>query len=166
MKALLTTITSLHCEVHEASLLLSVRACFHIHLISKNNVNKTTAKAALTQMLSVVYQRMEMNDKRRGEYLDESECPSKAEEAKPAVGDSGADDAKDESVALEKAVEPKSASAAGNGNNSQPINNLIFPSVYHKDAYLLFRALCKLSMKGLSEDSQWSQTDAIPLQNK
>ena len=64
IKVLLTAITSLHCEVHESSLLLAVRACFHIHLISKNNVNKTTAKAALTQMLSVVNQRMELNDAR------------------------------------------------------------------------------------------------------
>ncbi len=52
-------VTSVHCEVHEASLLLAVRSCFHIHLITKNAVNKTTAKAALTQMLSVINQRME-----------------------------------------------------------------------------------------------------------
>lgn len=38
-----------------------------------------------------------------------------------------------------------------------------FPSPYHKDAYLLFRALCKLSMKGLNEDGQ---PEAIALQNK
>ena len=64
IKALLIAVTSSHCEVHEASLLLAVRACFHIHLISKNQVNKTTAKAALTQMLSVVNQRMENFDAR------------------------------------------------------------------------------------------------------
>lgn len=64
IKALLIAITSSHCEVHEASLLLAVRACFHIHLISKNQINKTTAKAALTQMLSVVNQRMENFDAR------------------------------------------------------------------------------------------------------
>ena len=64
IKALLIAVTSSHCEVHEASLLLAIRACFHIHLISKNQVNKTTAKAALTQMLSVVNQRMENFDAR------------------------------------------------------------------------------------------------------
>jgi hypothetical protein len=48
--------------VHEASLLLSVRSCFHIHLVSKNQINKTTAKASLVQMLSVVFQRMESLD--------------------------------------------------------------------------------------------------------
>ena len=64
IKALLIAVTSAHCEVHETSLLLAIRACFHIHLISKNQVNKTTAKAALTQMLSVVNQRMENFDAR------------------------------------------------------------------------------------------------------
>ena len=59
VKALLTAVTSSQCEVHEGSLLLAVRTCFHIHLITKNVVNRTTAKAALTQMLSVINQRME-----------------------------------------------------------------------------------------------------------
>ncbi len=54
--------TSIHGDVHEASLLLSIRTCFNIHLISKNLVNKATAKAALTQMLSAVNQRMEKFD--------------------------------------------------------------------------------------------------------
>ena len=57
-------LTSQYCQVHEASLLLAVRACFHIHLITKSQVNKTTAKAALTQMLSIVFQRMEAFDAR------------------------------------------------------------------------------------------------------
>jgi brefeldin A-inhibited guanine nucleotide-exchange protein len=61
---LLSAVTSQTCQVHEASLLLAIRTCFHIHLISKNQVNKTTAKAALTQMLSVVFSRMESFDAR------------------------------------------------------------------------------------------------------
>jgi brefeldin A-inhibited guanine nucleotide-exchange protein len=61
---LLSAITSQSCEVHEASLLLAFRSCFHIHLITKNQVNKTTAKAALTQMLSIVFFKMESFDAR------------------------------------------------------------------------------------------------------
>ena len=41
----------------------------------------------------------------------------------------------------------------------------VFPSILHKDAFLLFRALCKLSMKGLLDDSV-SMSDPIALQNK
>ena len=40
-----------------------------------------------------------------------------------------------------------------------------FPSIIHKDAFLIFRALCKLSMKGLNEDAGSTQ-DPIALQNK
>ena len=61
IKVLLTAITSSHCQIHEGSLLMAVRSCFHVHLISKNAVNKTTAKAALTQILSVINQRMEVH---------------------------------------------------------------------------------------------------------
>lgn len=43
---------------------MAVRSCFHIHLITKNSVNKTTAKAALTQILSIVFFKMESFDAR------------------------------------------------------------------------------------------------------
>jgi hypothetical protein len=41
----------------------------------------------------------------------------------------------------------------------------IFPSILHKDAFLIFRALCKLSMKNSTTDDG-STTDPIALQNK
>lgn len=40
-----------------------------------------------------------------------------------------------------------------------------FSDIYQKDSYLLFRALCKLSMKGIS-DENYSTTDSIIHQNK
>jgi uncharacterized protein YwlG (UPF0340 family) len=64
IKVLLVAVTSEYCNVHEGGLLLAVRACFHVNLITKNQANKTTAKAALTQMLSVVNQRMEVHETR------------------------------------------------------------------------------------------------------
>ena len=42
------------------ALLLSVRTCYNIFLMSRSEVNQTTAKASLTQMLNVVFQRMEL----------------------------------------------------------------------------------------------------------
>ena len=38
------------------ALLLVVRTCYNIYLMSRSDVNQTTAKAALTQMLNVVCQ--------------------------------------------------------------------------------------------------------------
>ncbi|XP_065669547.1 brefeldin A-inhibited guanine nucleotide-exchange protein 1 isoform X2 [Hydra vulgaris] len=60
IKALLTAVTSVSCEVHEGTLLQSVRTCYNIYLASKNLINQTTAKATLTQMISVIFQRMEL----------------------------------------------------------------------------------------------------------
>lgn len=59
IKALLTVVTSQHVEIHEFTLLQAVRTCYDIYLSSRNLVNQTTARATLTQMLNVIFARME-----------------------------------------------------------------------------------------------------------
>jgi brefeldin A-inhibited guanine nucleotide-exchange protein len=59
IKVLLTAVTSVNCQVHDHSLLLAIRACYHIYLMSRHAVNQSTAKATLTQMSNIVLQRME-----------------------------------------------------------------------------------------------------------
>jgi hypothetical protein len=139
LKVILTAVTSMSCEVHEATLLLTIQACFHIHLVSKNPVNKMTAKAALTQMVSSINSKMELVQGKE-DYFGEAETV--------------------------KASPPIDEDAGG-----------IFVSIAHKDSYLVFRALCKLSMKGLYDDSdlanatrnvrgsEWDAS-AVAIQNK
>uniref|UniRef100_A0A669P3B7 ADP ribosylation factor guanine nucleotide exchange factor 2 n=1 Tax=Phasianus colchicus TaxID=9054 RepID=A0A669P3B7_PHACC len=59
IKALLTAVTSPYIEIHEGTVLQTVRTCYNIYLASKNLINQTTAKATLTQMLNVIFTRME-----------------------------------------------------------------------------------------------------------
>jgi len=59
-QALLTVVTSQHVEVHEATILKAVKTCYNIYLASRNLVNQTTARATLTQMLNVIFTRMEI----------------------------------------------------------------------------------------------------------
>uniref|UniRef100_A0A674NXT3 ARF guanine nucleotide exchange factor 2 n=1 Tax=Takifugu rubripes TaxID=31033 RepID=A0A674NXT3_TAKRU len=59
IKALLTIVTSPHIEIHEGTVLLTVRTCYNIYLASRNLINQTTAKATLAQMLNVIFTRME-----------------------------------------------------------------------------------------------------------
>ncbi|KND04045.1 hypothetical protein, variant [Spizellomyces punctatus DAOM BR117] len=59
LKVLLTAVTSTGCEVHEVSLLKVVQTCFNIHLHSRTQVNQMTAKASLTQMINLIFSRME-----------------------------------------------------------------------------------------------------------
>ena len=152
LKVLLTTVTSMSCEVHEASLLLAIQACFHVHLVSKNPVNKMTAKAALTQMVSSINAKMELVSGK--EDFSESFADNG-----PGATDGAAN--RSFSTAMSQADEE------GGG---------LFLSIAHKDSYLVFRALCKLSMKGLYDDSDLvhatrnarSELDvnAVAIQNK
>lgn len=77
IKALLTVVTSQHVEVHEGTILLAVRTCYNIYLASKNLINQTTARATLTQMLNVIFGRMESqaeideSDKLKTDHVNE-----------------------------------------------------------------------------------------------
>jgi len=172
IKVLLTAVTRGSCEVHEAALLLAVKACFHIHLVSKNQSNKTSVKAALTQMLSLVNIRMEAVD-----------AKIKSEEESAATSDESVvqqeqqqilqGEANTPSVADDKSIgDEKSRSVSGDQDcaPAKPDDaTLIFPSILHKDAFLLFRSLCIMSMKANQEDSSSSANslaDAIALPNK
>ena len=143
IKCLLTAVTSHQCAVHETTLLLAVRACFHVHLISKNVVIKTTARAALTQMISATNKRMEDAD----EAL------------------SNANNNNDNNNNNNDTTISKSNSSSSNTLSSIISNTNELPTKYHRDAWLLFRAICKLSTKGTYDDAIIAKDDVI-LQNK
>jgi hypothetical protein len=102
IKVLLTAVTSQTFEVHTSSLLAAFRTCYHIQIASKNPTNQFTARAALIQMLSTVFQRMNSLDVTTAARSEE----------------------------------------AGDASPNKTLQSLV-----HKDAFLLFRALCRLSMK-------------------
>ncbi|XP_017591504.1 PREDICTED: brefeldin A-inhibited guanine nucleotide-exchange protein 2-like, partial [Corvus brachyrhynchos] len=77
IKALLTAVTSPYIEIHEGTILQTVRTCYNIYLASKNLINQTTAKATLTQMLNVIFTRME------NQALQESREAERAPAQKP-----------------------------------------------------------------------------------
>ncbi|PHT55542.1 Brefeldin A-inhibited guanine nucleotide-exchange protein 2 [Capsicum baccatum] len=58
-KSILSAVTSVLIRIHGDSLLQVVRTCYDIYLESKNVVKQTTAKASLVQMLVIVFRRME-----------------------------------------------------------------------------------------------------------
>ena len=207
IKVLLVVVTSEYCNVHEGGLLLAIRACFHVNLITRNQANKTTAKAALTQILSVVNQRMEVHDERiKTQSKDapqttnvDGECNTpmlEAEDASSSSVDGGnssnksvvisdidskesgdnemenvnsfaSDDASGtaDGESVSSAAEKISESNGFDGFDIGSSGDDIFPSIYHKDAFLLYRALCKLSMKSIQDD-KGDLNDPIVLQNK
>ncbi|KAF5204476.1 Brefeldin a-inhibited guanine nucleotide-exchange protein [Thalictrum thalictroides] len=59
LKVLLTAVASTKFRVHGEPLLGVIRICYNIALNSKSSVNQATSKAMLTQMISIVFRRME-----------------------------------------------------------------------------------------------------------
>lgn len=228
MKALLECVISSHTEVHQASLLQAVRACYNINLVSRNAVNRTTAKATLTQMLNIVFQRMEAFDRRAREEAQAAlhalgqhaqqpavasalspgkgggqqqqtapPSPARAHElpaypSRPAAasgaaaplapgGGSGSSSTMYPAVfaTLGFRGTPGASGAANTTGRRQPVGAggrsastassagaPEFPSVLHKDAYLLFRALCRLSVKGQYDGDPSQPADPVALQSK
>uniref|UniRef100_A0A8C9Y7U7 ARF guanine nucleotide exchange factor 1 n=1 Tax=Sander lucioperca TaxID=283035 RepID=A0A8C9Y7U7_SANLU len=105
IKALLTAVTSQHIEIHEGTVLQAVRTCYNIYLASKNLINQTTAKATLTQMLNVIFARME----------NQAVCPTQSEPDSPQ---------------LQAHIHPpaKSLSQEANGPVTPPTPSITIPS--------------------------------------
>uniref|UniRef100_A0A8B9PBM6 ADP ribosylation factor guanine nucleotide exchange factor 2 n=1 Tax=Apteryx owenii TaxID=8824 RepID=A0A8B9PBM6_APTOW len=231
IKALLTAVTSPYIEIHEGTILQTVRTCYNIYLASKNLINQTTAKATLTQMLNVIFTRMEnqaIQEAREVEKTNQQKSQSPAiqmvtrspkighlkhsyQESKPTApvsteltngepertenGDLRSEQDLIPSVSGEKeyivcsaeekhvietvetlpALETADIALSGSSNENVQTNGIPddrqsvsstdnletdvpghqaaakFSHVLQKDAFLVFRSLCKLSMKPLGD---------------
>ncbi|XP_035208978.1 brefeldin A-inhibited guanine nucleotide-exchange protein 1-like isoform X2 [Stegodyphus dumicola] len=197
IKALLTLVTSNACEVHEGSVLLSVRTCYNIYLASRNLINQTTARATLTQMLNVIFSRMESEaangedegskhafpanlDKEKIEETEEAQANEniKLEVASvlqdivervaaevthsshitektgsltstPSLETAAAGDVIP-GVLLPRIPSEDSLESYESHMHTEPVQPS-FSHILQKDAFLVFRSLCKLSMKPLPE---------------
>jgi brefeldin A-inhibited guanine nucleotide-exchange protein len=129
-------------DVNEASLLRAVRSCYNIHLVSHSMVNKTTAKATLTQVFSFVFKKMEATDL----AMKEKQAAALSTGSSSSEELAKADAAAESSVAVVAAGDG-TGGAGGGGSSSGSGGGGHWASVDHKNAWLLFRALCKLSMK-------------------
>ena len=175
IKALLTVMTNQFVEVHDNYVLQVFGTCFNICVASKNNVNRAIAKASLDQILNILFQRMEAA---LSEVIAQSDTVSKrkvtgkndsnelANESVSSVHvvqsiiESIICDVVDLSESLTAAVSVENAKeeeeevkgdvsksvACGESANMA----LLFLHITQKDVYLVFRSLCKLSMKPLS----------------
>ncbi|KAF7488125.1 Brefeldin A-inhibited guanine nucleotide-exchange protein 1 [Sarcoptes scabiei] len=224
IKALLTIVTSQSCPVHEGSILLVIRTCYNIYLASKKLVNQKTAIAALTQMLSVVFSRMELISSptvpANSTNFDENDNESNKSNLNCLNGNNDSEELQKiyhsliskfnteinhEDEFIEFLVKNmitsvcrnyedydaisirsnQSIQHSSNTQSNQPSSiissilmpmtpktspsyssgvtfdsfesndtiHLSFENIHQKDAYLIFRSLCKLSMKPLSENN-------------
>jgi brefeldin A-inhibited guanine nucleotide-exchange protein len=172
IKALLTLVTSQYCEVHGKSVLKAVRTCYNIYLGSRNSINRTTAKATLQQMLNVIFTRMEVNNQvdlesffnLKNEQADidpvirglMSEMIDKVCHDLPQSSSRPVANGALPIEPLKSAQSSESLNELNDLGSSGPtgdynLDQLGFSHVRQKDAYLVFRLLCKLSQHPLPE---------------
>ncbi|CAL5062155.1 unnamed protein product [Urochloa decumbens] len=182
LKVLLNAVASNRFRVHGEPLLGVIRVCYNIALNSKSPVNQATSKAMLTQMISIVFRRMESEqvsvspagsvvketpssstkDSENGEISTDSQDEEKvtlgdalsmnrASEAPPTSVEelqnlAGGADIKGLEAVLDKAVELEDGKKVSRGIDLDTVN------IIQRDALLLFRTLCKMSMKEESDE--------------
>ncbi|VBB28683.1 unnamed protein product [Acanthocheilonema viteae] len=166
--AILAVVLAPTCEVHRGTLLLAVRTCFNIYLASRSPINQSTAKASLTQVINTVF----------GSTLNAEDVTSSPHQNDEKVvravvkylveqvsmhTDSVSNHSNHQnstfnlviteiSVSSSLALNPVSTAESGeNVNEDVPSTHLHFRTVQEEDAFLLFRALCRLSIKPIPE---------------
>ncbi|KIH43620.1 Sec7 domain protein, partial [Ancylostoma duodenale] len=149
LQAILAVVLTNNCEVHEGSLLLAVRTCFTIFLATKSPINQSTAKGTLTQVINAVFANME----RVGNKKDDSVIVHEVVEHLVSSAVNMAMEANDE-VLKNDEVESRSGRGGagastiwGENDGAHAEDQITFPNVEQKDAFLVFRALCVLAQK-------------------
>ncbi|KAJ7781264.1 hypothetical protein B0H16DRAFT_1497677 [Mycena metata] len=177
VKALLSLVLSSTILVHHSSLLKAVRTVYNVFLLSADPVNQMVAQGGLTQMVHHVFTRCKISANiptsesmhstgSHGQFKsalreaseDSVEADGRERDSEHLNGDrphpqtNGAHSdsppvSAPESVAGRSSAEAPSTDDADHGELT--INDLFI-----KDAFLVFRALCKLTMKPLNNESE------------
>lgn len=136
VKALLACVLSTSIRVHQSSLLHSVRTVYNVFLVSRTPATQAIAQGSLSQMISYVFSRV----------------PRKSKGAAPAPEEP---EKETEHVTLQM-MENRTSFEGGVERDEMLAASAAMdaPDLLVKDAFLVLRALCKLSMKVLGSESE------------
>ncbi|KAI8318834.1 Sec7-domain-containing protein, partial [Martensiomyces pterosporus] len=130
VKALFALISSETLPVRQSSMLTTIRTAYNVFVLAKNPGNQTIAQGTLTQMVHLVLSRVPVE-------LDESEDDSEAENTASADDEPG-----------REGSTPSLAGGSRHGSDARRQAN----DGAARDAFLLLRALCKMSMRPMAND--------------
>jgi brefeldin A-inhibited guanine nucleotide-exchange protein len=118
-------------------LLQAIRVCYRVYLKTYSEPNKTTARAALRQIVSSVFARLEVHGSK---LMISSSLETNVSQQNSAA------------FASDDPFETPGKKPKEDGDGSvHTTDNNAFPSSDHRDAYLVLRSLCKLSMKAIND---------------
>ncbi|ORX43829.1 hypothetical protein BCR36DRAFT_360675 [Piromyces finnis] len=154
-KALLAAASSSKepCAIHTTTLLKAVRTTYNIFLLSKSTTTQMIAQASLTQIVQEVFGRIpetpisNIKNAIKEQLEDGSEMDDdkeKQEKLKEQEEQEKAKVLENEDSSLEMKLSSEDISQPAVNEEGESLHD-----VYIKDAFLVFRSLCKLSMKTL-----------------
>ena len=146
-QVLLASATSTVHGLHQSSLLAAIRTLYNIYLSSRSPSTQTTARAATIQIVSMVFSDWESQEQAAA-------AATASPTLEPAAAVAG-------TVLTHQAIADDERPA----DDATNVPTTAAPTVEHKDAYLLFRALCKLSSKSMPDTASMS-ADALPVRSK
>ncbi|KHF97384.1 Brefeldin A-inhibited guanine nucleotide-exchange 1 [Gossypium arboreum] len=177
LKVLLTAVASTKFRVHGEPLLGIIRVCYNITLHSKSPITQATSKAMLTQMISILFRRMETDVVPTSSgSSDHTEAASSSDQNDngTTLGDAlnwvkdttfasieelqklaGGADLKGLEAALDNVVHVENGKKITRGIDLESM------SLGKRDALLVFRTLCKMSKK---EDTDDTKTQILSLE--
>ncbi|KAK9368666.1 hypothetical protein V1509DRAFT_592614 [Lipomyces kononenkoae] len=177
IKALLAAVLNEKLLVHGAALLKAIRQTYNIFILSRSNANQAIAQATLTQMVNVVFDRVkrriktETVEEEESEFIEipvqsdfnDRELPDDNESSDQATLSDEKKDATESATEGEEKVlvdqaptkitlesfenkksfdEERIPDTANNGPRDEG-------ELFVRDAFLVFRAMCKLSVKAI-----------------
>lgn len=148
IRALVAAVLNESLPAHGSTLLKAVRQIYNIFILSLSPMNQGVAQASLTQIVNFVYEKVE---KFTSKTLPKS--PSTLD-----VDQSTNEPTQDEPLNLEtlKSLNDEDERLVDQSNDIGDESELAV-----KDAFLIFRAMCKLSVKNLENDSLDMRSHAV-----
>jgi brefeldin A-inhibited guanine nucleotide-exchange protein len=155
VRALVAGVLNESLPAHSSTLLKAVRQIYNIFILSLSPMNQGVAQASLTQIVNVVFDKVE---KAVSKTPLKSSSSLEVHEQDYIAAEEGHIDSADEPLKLEnlKSLNDDEERLVDQSNDSEDENELIV-----KDAFLLFRAMCKLSVKNLENDSLDMRSHAV-----
>jgi brefeldin A-inhibited guanine nucleotide-exchange protein len=160
VRALLSAVLNEQFPPHGSTLLRAVRQIYNIFILSLSPSNQGIAQASLTQVVNVVFDKVEKIPQLK--FSNSSRIPSSSAIRKSTTSLNN----EDSKPALDSAVPNDSDQAPLTLQNLNDLNydeerivdqedldDSDESDLVIKDAFLLFRAMCKLSVKSLDNDS-------------
>ena len=148
IKALMAAVLNDDLIAHGATLLKAIRQTYTIFVVSNSVPNQNVAEATLSQMVNVIFDRLKPLIKRRPGSLSGPSLDSSVQFSAPDVVDSNnsekADTGVEQKLTLSQ-MESLGSSEVERVKEDLPNLDEEESDLFAKDAFLIFRALCKLS---------------------